>query len=121
MEEYATRLYEVLAPARAISNFFSNSLGAGFLIFNAAVIAAGMWCYLGPVRAGSGVATRVAWAWVVVEFANGVGHVAFAVASRGYFSGLITGIMLIIAVSYLGVSLNSDRRRGARQPSHPVA
>ena len=34
IEEYATRLYEVFAPARFVSGLISNDLALGFLIFN---------------------------------------------------------------------------------------
>ena len=34
IEEYATRLYEVFAPARFVSGLISNDLAPGFLIFN---------------------------------------------------------------------------------------
>ncbi len=35
IEEYSTRLYDVLAPARFVSSFFSDDRSIGFAIFNA--------------------------------------------------------------------------------------
>jgi hypothetical protein len=52
VEEYVTRLYEVFAPARFVSSLFSNDLAVGFLIFNGALVAFGLWCWAVPVRSG---------------------------------------------------------------------
>jgi len=35
IEEYSTRLYDVLAPARLVSSLFSDDRSIGFAIFNA--------------------------------------------------------------------------------------
>ena len=112
-EEYATKLYEALAPAGFISGLFSDNHSVGFLVFNGAVVAAGLLCYLTLVRGGRSFAVPVAWFWTVVELANGLGHIALAIASRGYFPGLATGVALLVAASYLAVSLEADRRRNA--------
>ena len=41
IEEYSTRLYDVLAPARLVSSLFSDDRGIGFAIFNASLVAFG--------------------------------------------------------------------------------
>jgi hypothetical protein len=45
-EEYVGRLYEVFAPARFVSGLISPDLEHGFLIFNAAIVLFGFWCFL---------------------------------------------------------------------------
>lgn len=86
VEEYSTRLFESFAPARFVSGLVSTDLATGFIVINSAVVAGGVWCYVGPVRAG-GAAGRIAAAvWAGVELANGLAHIGIAAASGGYFS-----------------------------------
>jgi hypothetical protein len=112
VEEYVTRLYEVFAPARFVSGLVSDNLAVGFVIVNAIIIMAGIWCYLGPVRSGRDAAWPVAWLWTVIEVANGIAHIVFAVVAGGYFSGAATAVVLVCSATYLGISLRIDRYLG---------
>jgi len=114
VEEYLTRLYEVLAPARVVSGLLSDDWATGFVLFNATVIALGFLCYVGPVRAGRGTAGVVAWLWVIAEMANGIGHIILAVASKGYFPGLLTALALLVTSTYLALSLRADGKNGGQ-------
>jgi len=49
IEEYVTKLYEVFARVR----FVSNDLPLGFLFVNAALVTFGVWCWAVPVRGTS--------------------------------------------------------------------
>jgi Protein of unknown function with HXXEE motif len=113
VEEYATRLYEVFAPARLVSGLFSDDVAVGFVIANAIVITVGIWCYVGPVRSGRGAARPVAWVWAVIELANGIGHIILAVLARGYFPGAMTAVVLVFAAASLALSLRADSNRSA--------
>jgi Protein of unknown function with HXXEE motif len=110
-EEYATRLYEVFAPARFVSGLFSDDVAVGFVIANAIIITVGIWCYVGPVRSGRGAARPVAWVWAVIELANGTGHIILAVLARGYFPGAMTAVVLAFAAASLALSLRADSNR----------
>lgn len=109
IEEYATRLYEVLAPARFLSGLVSDDLPVGFAIVNAAIVAFGLACYLVPIRSGRPRARAWAWPWVVVELANGVLHVTLALVAGGYFPGVITAPLLFATAAWLAVLLKRDR------------
>lgn len=109
VEEYLTRLYEVFAPARFLSALISDDLAIGFVIINAAVIALGAWCYVGPVRSGLGAGTLLAWLWLVVESANGTGHILIAASTGSYFSGALTGVGLVATAACLAISLRIDK------------
>ena len=111
VEEYRNRLYEVLAPARAVSGLISPDRRVGFVIFNAALVAFGLWCWLVPIRRGRPAARRLAWAWVILEAANGTVHVAWALSAGSYRPGLYTAPLLIAAAMFLAVSLQASRRR----------
>jgi len=93
-EEYAGRLYDVLAPARYVSGLVSEDRRIGFLIFNGALVAFGLWCVLGPVRRGAPVARPLAWFWVVLEIGNSLAHAAWAAAAGAYRPGLATAPFL---------------------------
>lgn len=111
VEEYTTRLYDVLAPARFVSGLVSHDLAFGFATVNALIVAFGLWCYLVPVRSGGARARAFVWPWIAVEFANGVGHVALALSARGYFPGVATAPLLFVVAAWLAARLLGDERR----------
>jgi len=112
VEEYVTRLFETFAPARLVAGLVSHDLALGFVVINAAFLAIGAWCYVGPVRAG-GLAGRVAAVvWVAIELANSLGHITIAALSGAYFSGLLTAVLLLGTAVCLAISLLADRTRG---------
>jgi hypothetical protein len=96
VEEFVFRLYDVLAPARAISEAVGFGYRPlGFLVFNAAVLSFGFWCWIARVRPGLRGARGIVWFWALLEIANGLGHIALAIAVRGYFPGLATACLLL--------------------------
>ena len=105
VEEYAFRLYDLLAPARFVSGLLGLERSAGFAIANAALVLFGLWCWFALVRRGRPPARAVAWAWAIVETANGLGHVWLALAAGGYFPGLVTAPLLIAVGLWLAFSL----------------
>jgi hypothetical protein len=112
MEEYVTRLFEVFAPARFVSGLVSDDLALGFVIVNAAFVGVCAWCYVGPVRAGGVAGHFAAVVWIVIELANGIGHIGIAAASGAYFSGSLTAVLLVVTAAGLALSLLTDKRRG---------
>jgi hypothetical protein len=105
MEEYYSRLYDVLAPARFISSLVSSNLALGFAIANVVLVLFGLWCYLARVRKGHKAGRSWAWFWTILEAANGVGHLMLAVGSRGYFPGAATAPLLLGLSLWLGATL----------------
>jgi hypothetical protein len=101
VEEYCFRLFDVLAPARLVSRFFSPNLALGFAIANTALVLLGLVCYLGWVQRALPGARSIAWFWAVMELANGIGHIALALEQRGYFPGLATAPFLLTISAYL--------------------
>jgi hypothetical protein len=99
VEEYVGRLYEVFPPARLVSGVFSQDLQRGFLIFNVALVAFGIWCFLWPLRRHWAVAPALAWFWVVIELVNGIGHPLWSLTQRAYTPGVATApLLLVLAV-----------------------
>jgi hypothetical protein len=86
-EEYVFRLFDVFAPARFVSSLVSDDWAAGFALVNAGLVLFGLWCCAVRVRAGHASARAFAWCWMVLEFANGVGHSALALSRGGTFPG----------------------------------
>ena len=76
IEEYATRFYEVFAPARFVSSLISNDLSIGFLVVNTALVTFGLWCWAVPVRSGWHAARGFAWFWTILELATDQHHQA---------------------------------------------
>ena len=116
IEEYAFRLFDVLAPARFIGSLLSNDVARGFAIGNILLVLFGVWCYVARVRRGLPSARSLAWFWALLELGNGVSHSAFALARGSYFPGVATAPLL------LGLSIHLIARLSAAPaPSAPEA
>jgi hypothetical protein len=109
VEEYAFRLYDVLAPARYVSSIFGVDRQIGFLIVNSALVLFGLWCWAARVRPGRGAARGLAWFWALLEIANGCAHLALAALAGGYFPGLATAPLLLGIGGWLAWTLRSTR------------
>lgn len=103
VEEYFTKLYDVLPPARFISGLISHDLALGFLIANVALVAFGLWCWAVPVRSRWSAAAGFIWFWTILELGNGAGHIIFALSRGGYFPGAGTAPLLLLFAGWLAV------------------
>ena len=108
LEEYAGRLWESFRPARFVSGLISADLERGFIIANGLLVSFGLWCWLWPVRRGWQSAIPIAWAWVAIEFLNGVGHPLWTLRQVRYTPGVATAPALLILALYVARQL---RRR----------
>jgi uncharacterized protein with HXXEE motif len=117
IEEYATRLYEVFAPARFVSSLVSNDLALGFLVVNAALVTFGLWCWAVPVRSGWPAARGLVWFWTILELGNGIGHSALALSRGGYFPGVVTAPLLLLLAAWMAVLQVRQGRRTSALPS----
>lgn len=116
IEEYFSRLYDVLAPARFVSGLLSDDLRIGFAIFNCSLVAFGLWCYLGPVRRGTHSARVFAWFWAILELLNGSAHLAWAASAWAYRPGVVTAPILVVISLALAWQLRhqaADTQRAA--------
>ena len=105
VEEYCFRLYDVLAPARFISSMVSSNRPLGFAIVNIVLVLFGLWCYVARVRRSHPSGRNWAWFWIVLEAANGAGHLMLAAGRGGYFPGAATAPLLLGFSVLLGVTL----------------
>jgi hypothetical protein len=111
IEEVVTRMYDVFAPARFVSSLISDDLAFGFLIFNAALVTFGLWCWAVPVRSGWHAARGFAWFWTILELANGVGHSAIALTRASYFPGVLTAPLLLLLAGWMATILGRPTAR----------
>jgi hypothetical protein len=88
-----------------VSGLLSEDLERGFLVANVSLVAFGLWCWLWPVRRGGLAALPLAWAWVMLETINGIGHLLWTLRQRGYTPGVGTAPVLLIAAIYLARQL----------------
>jgi len=110
IEEYSTRLYDVLAPAGAVSDLLGTDRRVGFAAFNAGLVAFGLWCSFGPVRRGSSGAIALLWFWTLLEAGNGTAHMIWALAAGAYRPGLATAPILLGIALALAWRLRTERR-----------
>ncbi len=116
VEEYSTRLYDVLAPARFVSGLISEDRRVGFVIFNVSLVAFGLWCFFGPVLRGGRSARGLAGFWAVLELLNGCAHITWAATAGTYRPGLATAPLLVTIALILGWQL---QRSGYRYDGSP--
>jgi hypothetical protein len=114
-EEYVGRLWESFPPARMVSGLLSQDPARGFLLANLALVTAGLWCWLWPVRRGWAVAVPLAWIWVILEVGNGIGHTLRTLWQGGYTPGVATAPVLLATAIHLGLRLQQpgDRTGGS--------
>ena len=105
IEEYLTRLYDRLAPARYVSGLVFADRRIGFVIFNVSLVAFGLWCWYGPIRRDTPSAAALAWFWVLLETLNGLAHATWAIRASGYRPGLATAPLLMAAAFVLARQL----------------
>lgn len=115
IEEYWFRLYDLLAPAGAVSDALGIHRPTGFAITNAALIGFGLWCYVRIRRALPG-SRGLAWFWAVIEILNSLAHGALALAAGGYFPGIATAPFLLATGLLLISNLRSEGRRSLANP-----
>jgi uncharacterized protein with HXXEE motif len=108
-EEYFTRLYDVLAPARFVSGLLFGDPRVGFVIFNASLVAFGLWCYFGRVLQDRHSAGALAWFWAVLELLNGTTHIIWSLSVGGYRPGLVTAPVLVVVALVLAAALRHAR------------
>ena len=105
LEEYAGRLYDVFPPAVFVSGLLSSDRRRGFIAFNVALVAFGLFCFLGPVRRSWPSAVALAWFWVCIEVVNGVGHPLWSLYQRAYTPGFATAPLLLVLALLLARDL----------------
>lgn len=106
VEEYWFRLYDRLAPARAVANAFGVERPVGFVIANTLLVGFGLWCWFARVGPGRGSARAFAWFWALLEIANAIAHLALAALAGGYFPGLATAPLLLAIGVWLAFQLS---------------
>jgi Protein of unknown function with HXXEE motif len=109
IEEYFGRLYEVFPPARFVSGLISQDLQLGFIIFNVALVGFGVWCWLSPVRRPTHLLVPVTWFWIVLELANGTGHLLWSIRDMRYTPGSATAPLLLIVAIVLSRQVGRQR------------
>jgi hypothetical protein len=110
IEEYIFRLFDVFAPARAVSGWFSTNPDVGFAVANAVLVSFGLWCYFARVRSDHPSGPVFAWFWTVLEFVNGIGHSVLAFSRGGYFPGVATAPVLLAVSACLAFRLSTPSR-----------
>lgn len=96
VEEYLGQLWDVFPPAYFVTGLISADRRLGFIIFNVALVAFGVWCFFWPVRRHWPSAHVVFGFWIVIELINGIGHPLWSIEERAYTPGVITAPMLLI-------------------------
>ncbi|HET9678426.1 MAG TPA: HXXEE domain-containing protein [Solirubrobacterales bacterium] len=100
LEEYIGRLWETFPPAGFVSGLVSSDHERGFVIFNLALVAFGLWCLAWPVRRGWPSGVPLLWLWVAIEGLNGIGHPLWSLREGGYTPGVATApLLLVLALS----------------------
>jgi len=109
VEECVFGLWRVFLPSRWALDASVDARALVFALANIAVVAFGVWCYAVRVRTGHASAFRLMWLWAIVEMVNGSVHIVMAVRRGGYFPGVATASVLLMAAVLLAVQLRRGR------------
>ena len=104
-EEYVGRLWESFPPAAFVSGVVARDRETGFIVFNAVLVAFGLWCFFWPVRRKWASAPTFLWFWITISLINGVGHPAWSLSQRSYTPGVLTAPLLGIVAIYLAAEV----------------
>jgi hypothetical protein len=116
-EEFATGLYRVFPPARFVSGVLGTDLRLGFVLFNAALIALGFWCYRRRIFPEHPAARAWAWGWALLEIGNGAGHLLLAANAGTYYPGALSAPLLLLLGALLALRLVAPIAASARRGS----
>ena len=108
IEEYLGRLWESFPPAAFLTGLIPADREVAFIVLNCALVAAGVWCWLWPVRRAWPSAPAIAWLWVVIETINGVVHPVWSLLQRAYTPGVLTAPILLALALYLSRQLRTS-------------
>jgi hypothetical protein len=122
VEEFIFRFYERFPPMKIIYQDAPHLAKPAFLISNALLFLAGLFCFFYWVRPVKERARIVVWVWIALETVNVIAHFIWAILIRGYNPGLVTVILFVPVLIYLNYlmrrsspnnSLNRTRNKRA--------
>jgi Protein of unknown function with HXXEE motif len=119
VEEYAFKFLDAFPPARFLNRIWPGITRPGFILFNAALVLFGLWCFFRRVEPAAPTARAWAWLWVTIELYNGLAHLIWAVAVRGYNPGLASAPLLLALAIYLALGLWAERSHAIDQAAAP--
>ena len=112
--EYYGKLWDVLTPARMVSEVVSTNPGTGFRIVNICLFIFGIMCWIISTRNKKISYQGLIWIWIVIEIVNGIGHPILALSQNDYFPGLYTALVLLFLAIYMARLLLAYSRNLSR-------
>ncbi len=101
-EEYIFRFYERFPPMRVLYENAPHLAKPAFALSNCLLVLIGFVSFYYWVRPARKGARTVVWLWIIIESFNVIAHLLWAVLIGGYNPGLVTGIMFVPVLAYLG-------------------
>lgn len=109
VEEYFTRLWEVFAPARIVSNLISPDTEKGFLIINICLFFAGIISWILISTKNGRKFLPLVWFFIIIEFINGIGHPLWGILGWHYMPGLVSSLIILLINIYLTLQVMNLR------------
>lgn len=114
-EEFAFRFYETFPPMRSLYRDAPALAEPAFAISNAILFCAGLACFYYWVRPARERARTVVRVWVILESANVIAHLVWAVIIGGYNPGLATAVLFVPVLIYLSYLMQRVPVRGVAE------
>ena len=108
-EEILFKLWEVLKPARFISQLLDDDLAYGFTIANIIIIFLGLICCILVFKFDDQNARKIVWFWVTVEYINFLIHSTNSLILMAYFPGVWSAQLLLVCSLYLNIQLRNTK------------
>jgi len=96
IEEYFTRLWEVLYPAKIASNLVSSDPATGFIIINTGLFIVGFLSWIYISKNNNSKSITLLWIFLTIEIINGIGHPLWALSGMQYVPGLFSAFIILL-------------------------
>src|SRR5262245_51073614 len=107
-EEYFGQLWDSYAPAIFICNLISSNPERGFLIINIVFVIISFSYWKFSLQKANVPSHSLIWFWILLQSANGIGHIAWTISKESYTPGVLSAI-LILALVWLLIKQLADR------------
>jgi hypothetical protein len=118
VEEYFSKLWEVLYPAKIMCNLVSNDPDIGFIIINTGLFIVGFlsWIYISEKNNSKSLTLLLI--FLTIEIINGIGHPLWALFKMQYEPGLFSALIILLLDIYLIRQLFKQKNALVKQRWH---
>jgi hypothetical protein len=102
VEEFSFGFYKKFPPMIALYENAPPLARPAFALSNFILVLIGLACFYYWVRPARKGGRTIVWIWIILEAGNVIAHLVWAILIGGYNPGLVTAIIFLPVLAYLG-------------------